>query len=133
MRRTSAALLPVLLLAGGCQESGESFAEAYNQAAQPLTELRAEVGTKPAEFRRLARRTELTRSNLARLDPPDDARDELDRLLRGLREATRDLRAVAIAARSANVAEQRQAARRLVRSSTEVQRAEAALQRAVND
>jgi hypothetical protein len=133
MRRTSSALLLVLLPVAGCQSSGESFADAYNDAARPLTELRADVGTRPAEFERLAQRTERTRANLAELEPPEEARDELDRLLRGLDEATRDLEAVARAARSRDVPEQREAAQRLVRSSAEVQRAETALQRAVND
>ncbi len=133
MRRTSSALLLVLLPVAGCQSSGESFADAYNDAARQLTELRADVGTRPAEFERLAQRTERTRANLAELEPPEEARDELDRLLRGLDEATRDLEAVARAARSRDVPEQREAAQRLVRSSAEVQRAETALQRAVND
>lgn len=133
MKRTSSALLLVLPALAGCTSSGDSFEEAYNRAARPLTQLGSGVGTRPADFERLAERTERTRANLATLEPPDEARDELDRLLRRLRAATRDLTAVAEAARRTDLAEQRDAAERLVRSSAAVQRAERALQRAVGD
>ena len=131
MKLTSAAVLLVLLALAGCGGSDSSFAEGYNKAVEPLSQLGKGMGTEAAEFDRLARRTEETRTNLAKLEAPDDARDEFDRLLAGLERVTADLKAVARATRSKDVVRQRRAAKRLVRSSTQVQRAETALRAAV--
>jgi hypothetical protein len=132
MRLTSAGVLLVLLAAVGCGGgSGDSFAEDYNKAVRPLSQLKTDVGTSAAEFDRLADRTRQTRENLAGLDPPDDAQDEMDTLLDGLSGVMRDLKSVADAVRSKGPVKQRRAAKRLVDSSAEVQRAEAALQAAV--
>ena len=131
MKLTSAAVAFVLLALAGCGGSDSSFAEDYNQAVEPLSQLGQGMGSEASEFDRLARRTEQTRDNLAELDPPDDAKDEFDALLAQLDKVTDDLSAVARATRSKDVVKQRRAARRLVRSSGEVQRAEAALREAV--
>jgi hypothetical protein len=131
MKLTSAAVALVLLALAGCGGSDSSFAEDYNKAVEPLSQLGKGMGTDAAEFDRLARRTKQTRSNLAELEAPDDARDEFDRLLAGLDRVTADLKAVARATRSKDVVRQRRAAKRLVRSSTQVQRAETALRAAV--
>ena len=131
MRLTSPAVVLVLLAMAGCGGGNDSFTEDYNRAVRPLSELRANLGTDAKDFDRLARRTEQTRENLAELDPPEDAQDELDTLLGRLDEVTVDLSAVARATRSEDVVRQRRAAKRLVESSAEVQRAETALQRAV--
>lgn len=131
MRVTSAAAVLVLLLAGGCGGSDNDFADAYNEAVRPLRGLEQGMGTQPREFERLARRTRQTRRNLAKLDAPEDARDELQALLGELDSVTAALTAVAGAARDHDVVRQRRAAKRLVRSSTEVQGAEAALKQAV--
>src|SRR5688572_31896091 len=120
MKLTSAAVLLVLLALAGCGGSDSSFAEDYNKAVEPLSQLGKGMGTDAAEFDRLARRTEETRTNLAKLDAPDDARDEFDRLLAGLERVTADLKAVARATRSKDFVRQRRAAKRLVRSSTQV-------------
>jgi hypothetical protein len=131
MRLTSSAVLLVLLALAGCGGSDSSFAEDYNQAVEPLRELGQGMGSEAREFDRLARRTKETRDNLAELEAPDDAKDEFDRLLDRLEQVTDDLTAVASATRSKDVVEQRRAAKRLVRSSEEVQRAETALRQAV--
>jgi hypothetical protein len=55
----------------------------------------------------------------------------MDKLLAGLEGVTRDLSAVADAVRAKDPTEQAVAAKQLVESTTEVQRAETALQRAV--
>jgi flagellar basal body rod protein FlgB len=131
MKLTSSAAILVLLLAVGCGGSGSSFTDDYNEAVRPLSRLEQRMGTQPREFDLLARRTEATRRNLAKLDPPEDAQDEFDAFLAQLDSVTADLKAVAAAARRRDVAEQRQAAEQLVKSSTRVQRAETALKQAV--
>jgi ABC-type transporter Mla subunit MlaD len=131
MKLTSAAAALVLLALTGCGGSDSSFAEDYNRAVEPLSRLGQGMGTQASEFDRLARRTEQTRDRLAKLEPPDDAREEFDSLLAQLDQVTGDVSAVARATRSKDVVRQRRAARRLVRSSNEVLRAERALRQAV--
>ena len=131
MKLTSAVALLVLLVVAGCGGGNDSFTEDYNDAVKPLSELGANVGSSAGEFDRLAAKTKKTRDNLADLDPPDDAQDEMDKLLSGLEGVTRDLSAVAAAVREKDPAEQAEAAKQLVKSSSEVQRAETALQQAV--
>jgi hypothetical protein len=131
MKLTSPVALLVLLVVAGCGGGNESFTEDYNDAVKPLSELGANVGSSAGEFDRLAAKTKQTRDNLADLDPPDDAQDEMDDLLSGLEGVTRDLSAVADAVRTKDAAEQADAAQQLVQSSAEVQQAETALQQAV--
>jgi ABC-type transporter Mla subunit MlaD len=131
MKLTSPVALLVLLVVAGCGGSGDSFTDDYNEAVKPLSELGANAGSSAGEFDRLAAKTKKTRDNLADLDPPDDAQDEMDKLLTGLEGVTRDLSAVADAVREKDPAQQAEAAKQLVQSSSEVQRAETALQRAV--
>jgi hypothetical protein len=131
MKLTSLAVLLVLLLAAGCGGDDSSFTADYNKAVRPLRQLGSGMGTQPRAFERLARGTSRTRANLAKLDAPDDAQDELDTLLARLDDVTADLRGVASAERSDDVVKQRRAARALVRSSAAVQGAETALKRAV--
>jgi hypothetical protein len=132
MKLTSSAVALVLLAVAGCGGGDGSFTQDYNQAVKPLRELGAGTGTQPRAFARLAERTEQTRANLSKLDAPDGAQDELDALLGRLDQVTMDLRGVARAERSRDVARQREAAKALVRSSTAVQRAETALRQAVD-
>ena len=132
MQLRSAAALLVLLAAAGCGSGDDStFTQDYNKAVSPLSRLGGHIGTKPAAFDRLARGTEATRRNLAKLDPPDGARDELNAMLARLDDVTADLRRVATTARGHDVVKQRRAAKALVRSSTAVEKAETALKRAV--
>ncbi len=130
MRLTSSAVALVLLALLGCGGEESTFTEDYNKAVRPLSSF-GEVGTAPAEFERLAKRTQRIRRNLAALDAPDDAQDEFETLLARLDEVTGDLSAVATAERSKDVVKRRRAARRLVRSSNAVERAETALKQAV--
>ena len=132
MKLTSSAVVLVLLAVAGCGGSDGGFTEDYNQAVKPLSQLEQGMGSKPREFDRLAERTKETRNNLAKLDPPDDAKAEFQTLLTELDKVTKDLTAVASAARSQDVAAQRQAAEKLVKSSTDVQQAETALKQAVD-
>jgi hypothetical protein len=132
MKLTSPVMVLVLLALAGCGgESGDSFTEDYNKAVRPLSELKTNMGTNAAQFDKLADRTGETRDNLADLDPPADAQDEMDKLLAGLDRVTDDLSGVADAVRSKDPVKPQDAAKRLVKSSTDVQQAETALQQAV--
>ena len=131
MKLTSPVALLVLLVVAGCGGGNDSFTEDYNEAVKPLAELQTNVGSSAAEFDRLADKTKQTRENLADLDPPDDAQDEMDKLLAGLDDVTSDLTAVADAVRSKDPTKQANAAKELVESSAEIQQAETALQQAV--
>jgi hypothetical protein len=131
MKLTSPVAVLVLLAVAGCGGGNDSFTEDYNKAVKPLAELQTGVGSTAREFDRLADGTRRTRRNLADLDPPDEAEDEMDKLLAGLEVVRRDLSAVADAIRSKDFAEQADAAKQLVESSAQVERAEAALQQAV--
>src|SRR4051794_11838504 len=131
MRLRSAAALLVLLALAGCGADESSFSQDYNRAVRPLSRLGEHVGTKPSSFDALARRTHETRQNLGKLDPPDDAQNEMEALLARLDAVTADLRGVAKAARGQDVVKQRQAAKALVRSSNAVEQAETRLKRAV--
>ena len=132
MKLTSPVVVLVLLAVAGCGGgSGDSFTEDYNKAVRPLSELKTDMGTNAAQFDKLAERTGETRDNLADLDPPDEAQDEMDRLLAGLERVTDDLSGVADAVRSKDPVKQQNAAKRLVKSSADVQQAESALQQAV--
>ena len=132
MKLTSPVLLLVLLAVAGCGGgSDESFTEDYNKAVQPLSQLKTGMGTSSAQFDKLADRTGETRDNLADLDPPSDAQDEMDKLLGGLDSVTQDLTGVADAIRSKDPVKQQDAAKQLVKSSAEVQQAETALKQAV--
>lgn len=132
MRLSSSALVLVLLALAGCGGSGGEFTDDYNQAITPLRELEQGMGTKPREYERLARRMRATRAKLARLDPPDDARTEFRALLTEFDRRATDLSSYAAAARSNDVAAQRQAAEALAKSDTGAQRAESRLKKAVD-
>src|SRR6188474_2833577 len=100
MKLTSPVVLFVLLMVTGCGGGDDSFTKDYNDAVRPLSQLGANVGSSAGEFDRLAAKTKQTHDNLADLDPPDDAQEEMDKLLSGLEGVTRDLSAVADAVRA---------------------------------
>jgi hypothetical protein len=131
MRLGSSGAVFVLLAIAGCGAEDDTFTEDYNRAVRPLSALGGSLEMEARDFDRLAGRTERARANLAELDPPEEARVELDRLMASLDVVTRDLGAVARASRSKNRARQRRAARRLVEASERVEQAESALVRAV--
>ena len=131
MQLRSAATLLVLLAVAGCGGDDSTFTQDYNRAVRPLSRLGEHIGTKPSSFDTLAKRTSQTRANLAELDPPEDAQDEMQALLARLDAVTADLRGVAKAARGHDPVNQRKAATALVRSSNAVEQAETKLKRAV--
>ena len=90
MRLTSPVVVLVLLAMAGCGGGDDSFAEDYNEAVEPLAGLQSETGTSARQFDRLAEKTRQTHANLADLDPPEDAQEEMDTLLSGLAGVTED-------------------------------------------
>lgn len=137
-------LVPVLGLAACGESEDNDFREGYNSAVKPLSELNSGIGSSiggaagesnaaiEKEFQRLADKAQETRDNLSELDPPDDAKEEFDRLLAALDEGTSDLEAVAEAAGSDDPAKAAEAAQDLVKSGTKIQQAETKLQQAVD-
>jgi hypothetical protein len=134
--------LPVAACGGG--EDEESFKEDYNAAVKPLTELNSDIGDSlggaggqsneaiAKEFDKLASKAQETRDNLADLEPPEEAKQAFDDLVSALQDGTDDLKAVAEAAKSGNPTQAQRAAQDLVKSGTEIQEAETALQKAVD-
>jgi hypothetical protein len=142
----AAPFLALLALAApaACGDNDNAFKEDYNQAVEPLSSLGDDVGQSlsgasgksnkelASRYDGLADRMNEVRGNLARLDPPDDAQDELDALVASLRKGTKDLRSLGDAARSGDPAEAQDAAAALVRAGQEIQSAETDLQQAVD-
>jgi hypothetical protein len=122
------------------EDEDNAFKEDYNAAVKPLSELNADIGNSirsasgksndaiAREFQQLATKAQRARDNLAKLEPPEDAKGSFDELLSSLQQGTDDLRAVAAAAREGDPAAARQAADDLVASGQEINKAETALQ-----
>ena len=141
-----AALLVVCspLVAGCGENENNTFKEDYNEAVGPLsttnTDLTGSIEGTPdqsnaviaEEFSDLADKTAQARDNLSALDPPDDAKEDLDKLVASMGRGVEDLRAVARAAEDADPAAGRQAKQDLVASAQQIQKAETALQEAVD-
>jgi hypothetical protein len=135
--------LSIGLVACG-EDENNAFKEDYNVAVKPLSELSADIGSSISgaagksndaiakEFQRLATKAQQARDNLAELEPPEGAKDPFDELLSSLQNGADDLRAVATAAREGDPAAARQASEDLTASGREIQKAETALQNAVD-
>jgi ribosomal protein L29 len=139
------AALAVVLPAAACGgDDSDQFREDYNAAVERLSSINSDIGSAAGgaagqsndaiarEFDKIADTAEQTRSDLAELDPPDDAKEEFDTLLASLERGVDDLRAVASAAKSDNPAEANEAVRDLARTGREITEAENALKKAVD-
>jgi methyl-accepting chemotaxis protein len=138
-----ACVLALPLAACGESEDNE-FKEDYNAAVKPLSELNTDIGDSiggaagksndaiAKEFDKLADKAQETRTNLADLEPPEDAKKSFDKLLASLKEGTDNLRAVARAAKDGDPVAAREASQDLVASGQEIQQAESELQKAVD-
>jgi hypothetical protein len=128
--------LPLAACGGGGDD--ESFKEDYNTAVKPLTEANLGEGGEESngavanQLGTLADKTQQARDNLAELDPPNDAKDEFDRLLDLLPQAKDNLSAVANAAKEGDPTAAAKAQKELVETSGEIQEAERALRQAVD-
>jgi hypothetical protein len=146
--RTLAAAALTLVLAAPVAACGggddDQFREDYNSAVDRLSEINTDIGeagtgaadrtnTQIAkEFDRIADTAEQTRRDLSELAPPDDARDEFDRLLSALKKGVADLRAVADAVTERDSAATRKAVQELSSSGQEITAAENELKQAVD-
>ena len=139
------AALTVALPAAGCGgDDSDQFREDYNAAVDKLSRINSDIGSAAGgaagqsndaiakEFDKIANTAEQTRSDLADLDPPDDAKEEFDELLSSLEQGVDDLRAVAKAAKDNNPAEANKAVQDLARTGQEITDAENALKKAVD-
>jgi hypothetical protein len=127
----------------GDGDDADQFREDYNAAVERLSEINSDIGEAGQgrqsnseigrEFSRIADTAHQTRSELADLDPPEDARDEFDALLAALKDGVDDLRGVAKAARDNNPQAAQQAVQDLRESGEEITSAEDALKRAVDN
>ena len=150
MNRTRAAALAAMTLAialpaaacGGGDDSDE-FREDYNAAVENLSKVNDDIGQAGGDagesnqqiankFDEIADTAEQTRTDLAALEPPEDAKEEFDELLAALKKGVADLRAVADAATSNDPAATAQAVSDLSESGAEITKAEAALKDAVD-
>ena len=150
MNRTRAAALAAMTLAialpaaacGGGDDSDE-FREDYNAAVENLSKVNDDIGQAGGDagesnqqiankFDEIADTAEQTRTDLAALEPPEDAKEEFDQLLAALKKGVADLRAVADAATSNDPAATAQAVSDLSESGAEITKAEAALKDAVD-
>jgi hypothetical protein len=142
---TAAAACALALPVAACGESEDNeFKEDYNAAVKPLSELNSDIGDSiggaagksndaiAKEFDTLADKAQETRTNLADLEPPEDAKESFDKLLASLKEGTDNLRAVAKAAKDGDPVAAREASQDLVASGQEIQKAESDLQKAVD-
>jgi uncharacterized phage infection (PIP) family protein YhgE len=138
-----AALLTLTAAACGGDDS-DQFREDYNAAVDRLSKINTDIGTAAGgasdqsnkaiakEFNQIADTAEQTRSRLSDLDPPEDAKDEFDKLLSSLETGVEDLRAVAKAARANSPQEANQAVKKLAQTGQEITEAENALKAAVD-
>jgi hypothetical protein len=112
--RRLAALLPVLAVtavAAGCGGSDDAdFVDGYNQAVAPLTTVMTDLNADPGDpaaasksLEKVADGLDGVRTDLAALEPPQDAADEFDSMLGQLEKGTEQVRAMASAAEAGDV------------------------------
>lgn len=138
------ALLAVVPAVGCGGDNSAQFREDYNAAVDKLSKINTDIGSAAGdagersnakianEFNQIADTAEQTRSDLAGLDPPEDAKQEYDKLLAALEKGVDDLRSVANAAKSNNPQRANQAVEDLAQSGQEITAAETALKQAVD-
>ena len=135
------AVLALAVALAGCESEDEpnGFREGYDAAVQRLSEVQSEIEQGEdrsnreiaADFRRTADIWDETRTELSRLDPPEEARSEFEELLTALESGVADLRAAARAARSSDPEAFSEARESLSESSEEINSADNALKDAV--
>jgi hypothetical protein len=141
-----AAALALALAAAGCggDDDTDQFREDYNAAVDRLSKVNTDIGQAASgaagqsssaiakEFQGIADTAEDTRDNLAKLDPPEDAKQEFDSLLSALDDGIDDLEAVSKAAKDSDPQAAARAVQSLSKSGQEITEAENALKQAVD-
>ena len=139
---TVAALLALVLLVAGCGKD-QDFIDGYNKATKPLTALNRDIGGTvngatgasnakiSKEFAGLAGRADKVNRDLAKLDPPDDAKRPFGDLRAALKKGTDDLRAASTAADESNTRDFASATTALAKHGSEITKAEADLKKKV--
>jgi hypothetical protein len=143
MGRVIAPVLALAVALAGCQSDDEPnrFQEGYDAAVMRLSDSQSEISEGgeqsnreiAGDFRRTAEVWEQTRTDLSRLEPPEDAREEFGELLDALEGGVADLRAAARAARSNDPEAFDEARDALEESSEEIGEADRALKDAVEE
>src|SRR5215218_4650505 len=98
-----APLLALAIAAAGCGNSDSNqFIEGYNDATAPLQKLTTDPGSAVgggagagAKLNQLADGLDDVQTKLDGLEPPDDAQDELDAMVKALGETADQVRAIA--------------------------------------
>ena len=141
---TAVCALALVVGVAGCGDGSNQFREDYNAAVENLTEINSEIGSATAggagqsnnaiakELDEIADAADTARGELADLDPPEDAKQEFDKLLAALDTGVDDLRSMATAAKSGDSAQAQTAAQELVKSGQQITAAENALKTAVD-
>jgi hypothetical protein len=140
---TVCALALVLPVAGCGGDDSNQFREDYNAAVENLTEINSEIGSATngagqsnaaiaKQLDEIADAADTARGEIADLDPPEDAKQEFDKLLAALETGVDDLRSMASAAKSGDPAQAQTAAQDLVKSGQQITAAENALRTAVD-
>ena len=147
MKRTRLAIIlacALALAAAGCGDDSDQFREDYNAAVDRLSKINSDIGAAAGgatgqdnseiaeQFDQIAETAEQTRSDLAELDPPEDAKDEFDDLLNARETGVADLRSVADAVKANDADATRKAVEDLSKSGEEISQAEDALKDAVD-
>jgi hypothetical protein len=133
------------LVASGCGgDDDNSFKSQYNEKAKTFNKLGTDIqgATRNAssksgadvrrEFDSLATRTDAAIDDLAKLEPPSDAKSEFDNLITKFRGSVQSLRDVGAAVASGNSGQAKKATDQLVKVSNEVIAAEVALRRKID-
>ncbi|MDQ5833033.1 MAG: hypothetical protein M3550_08245 [Actinomycetota bacterium] len=138
------ALALALPMASCGGDDPNQFREDYNAAVSNLSKINSEIGSVSAggagqsnasiakELDNIAGAADKARGDLAKLDPPEDAKKEFDTLLAALETGVDDLRSMAKAAKANNPEQAQAAAQALTKSGQEITAAENALQTAVD-
>jgi hypothetical protein len=132
-----APVVVALALAGaGCGGSGDenTFIDGYNAATEPLTKLMTDLGSgQPSQdsLTKVADGLDDVGARLGKLEAPDGAQDELDRMLAAIKSSSEQVRALAKAVKSGDVDKLTAASEEYSSAGTELVAAEEALRNAV--
>ena len=130
------ALAVALALAGCGGSDNNDFVDGYNQATAPLQNLSNDFGSGKQAQQRLvgvADKLDEVQSRLAQLEPPDGARDELDRMLAAIEQNSQQVRALAKAVKTGSVDKLTAATKKYSEAGDELVEAEQALRQAVEN